>query len=210
MSPNIMLELNFYPRSPCGERHCEGGAVVVACEFLSTLSLRRATPPSTPNPCYLRQFLSTLSLRRATTCPKRQPVCKTISIHALLAESDYCNHGPERRHGHFYPRSPCGERPTIPPRASSVFTFLSTLSLRRATDTVATERRRRHISIHALLAESDRNREKNMDEYEISIHALLAESDLMWYQCNTVVKEFLSTLSLRRATILARTRSAAI
>ena len=34
----------------------------------------------------------------------------------------------------------------------------------------------------------------------ISIHALLAESDLMWYQCNTVVKEFLSTLSLRRAT----------
>ena len=35
-----------------------------------------------------------------------------ISIHALLAESDSLT---ERRHwqvGHFYPRSPCGERPS--------------------------------------------------------------------------------------------------
>ena len=39
------------------------------------------------------------------------------------------------------------------------------------------------------------------DAQSISIHALLAESDLMWYQCNMVVKEFLSTLSLRRATL---------
>ena len=56
---------HFYPRSPCGER-------------LEALVQNAAN--------YV--FLSTLSLRRATHCGrggKRQP---TISIHALLAESD--------------------------------------------------------------------------------------------------------------------------
>ena len=57
-------------------------------------------------------FLSTLSLRRATFQPKHQ----------------YHNFG------HFYPRSPCGERRAYLPMASSWYTFLSTLSLRRATE----------------------------------------------------------------------------
>ena len=34
------------------------------------------------------EFLSTLSLRRATRCPHMAPVTMSISIHALLAESD--------------------------------------------------------------------------------------------------------------------------
>ena len=82
----------------------------VATNFLSTLSLRRATPKSV---IYLldEYFLSTLSLRRATR--------------ALLSGS-----GSLRL---FYPRSPCGERP----RGRAVLwvpsPFLSTLSLRRAT-----------------------------------------------------------------------------
>ena len=79
---------NFYPRSPCGERHRRPIFFGQAEEFLSTLSLRRATinglrhrwasfyfyPRS---PCGERlnqqckhhpnhEFLSTLSLRRAT------------------------------------------------------------------------------------------------------------------------------------------------
>ena len=33
-----------------------------------------------------------------------------ISIHALLAESDEGRKKQECRQGHFYPRSPCGER----------------------------------------------------------------------------------------------------
>ena len=81
---------------------------------------------------------------------------QSISIHALLAESDIngiglivhvsgflstlslrratrCRCRLVSRNGNFYPRSPCGERPqnqtsTNPPRR-----FLSTLSLRRAT-----------------------------------------------------------------------------
>ena len=56
-----------------------------------------------------------------------------ISIHALLAESDNVrithNPGP----CYFYPRSPCGERLTALCRFDMHTRFLSTLSLRRAT-----------------------------------------------------------------------------
>ena len=56
--------------------------------------------------------------------------------------------------------------------------FLSTLSLRRATIQIHPKGTRRRISIHALLAESDDWEIVNVPkEYEISIHALLAESD---------------------------------
>ena len=57
-----------------------------------------------------------------------------ISIHALLAESDgkilpaCCIHLL-----YFYPRSPCGERPSRLSQPSRPPAFLSTLSLRRAT-----------------------------------------------------------------------------
>ena len=57
--------------------------------FLSTLSLRRATPGRFLG-IHRRAFLSTLSLRRAT---RDQTILKVygfgISIHALLAESDF-------------------------------------------------------------------------------------------------------------------------
>ena len=124
-------------------------------------------------------FLSTLSLRRATA-PNRRPCPRSkISIHALLAESDgffrsledhrkpflstlslrratraiiNCN----SNFTHFYPRSPCGERPTW--ARGSRATYI--------------------ISIHALLAESDCDVIAVMTEAQsISIHALLAESD---------------------------------
>ena len=56
--------------------------------FLSTLSLRRATVRSslTLSPSL---FLSTLSLRRATYIPLVRYLLPGISIHALLAESDW-------------------------------------------------------------------------------------------------------------------------
>ena len=123
-------------------------------KFLSTLSLRRATLAA--RWVLLTQiFLSTLSLRRATPSIQVQhlpksisihallaesdsgaiscSICSSISIHALLAESDHSRRSRKQRHPYFYPRSPCGERPwgaapPSPPRA-----FLSTLSLRRAT-----------------------------------------------------------------------------
>ena len=36
--------MDFYPRSPCGERRVRAGATATNMAFLSTLSLRRATP----------------------------------------------------------------------------------------------------------------------------------------------------------------------
>ena len=101
-----------------------------------------------------------------------------ISIHALLAESDCW----------------CWEPGTVTAR------FLSTLSLRRATDYWVTLTCLPRISIHALLAESDESQlhrqhpfsyfyprspcgERRLGGFykcikdDISIHALLAESD---------------------------------
>ncbi len=157
-----MSTSHFYPRSPCGERRCISRKQPVQAAFLSTLSLRRATyhnnkllstithfyprSPcgerlfSTAVLCYNVTFLSTLSLRRATAVPHlpvapvphfypRSPcgerlrffleiyVLFEISIHALLAESDLDN---------LMFSTPC-------------WSFLSTLSLRRATRARAAE-----------------------------------------------------------------------
>ena len=56
------------------------------------------------------------------------------------------------------------------------------------------------ISIHALLAESDQVRKVWLGGWAISIHALLAESDINEIPYQRKINEFLSTLSLRRAT----------
>ena len=145
--------------------------------FLSTLSLRRATHYDNYNlhcveisihallaesdllmlsmGAILILFLSTLSLRRATS--KKYPVIlgRVISIHALLAESDPRNSTRHPGAGHFYPRSPCGERQIRTKKQAKKLTFLSTLSLRRATNWLRTAGVEDDISIHALLAESD-------------------------------------------------------
>ena len=124
---------NFYPRSPCGERPAAPLARRGHWPFLSTLSLRRATG-ALRRKHRARLFLSTLSLRRAT--PRPSPSChpvwdfyprspcgerlgcqrgsgrrSSISIHALLAESDADAAAASAAEANFYPRSPCGERP---------------------------------------------------------------------------------------------------
>ena len=128
---------------------------------------------------------------------------------------------------HFYPRSPCGERPTTFNGDFKAGQFLSTLSLRRATAIGRWGTGARDISIHALLAESDPRKavttrgnhryfyprspcgeRLSMDALEsylinISIHALLAESDMARNWISTTTSRFLSTLSLRRATFFA-------
>ena len=63
------------------------------------------------------------------------------------------------------------------------------------------ERQGQHISIHALLAESDQaNAVDQILPGHISIHALLAESDPPRVVREPATSRFLSTLSLRRAT----------
>ena len=185
------------------------------------------------------RFLSTLSLRRATfACWYIKEMTANISIHALLAESDSLPSRPPAnrqtflstlslrratflccpvcvQQHHFYPRSPCGERPVLDALSSDASTFLSTLSLRRATPVSLTpllgrryfyprspcgERPRSQtvrlpafgISIHALLAESDWIKSSGAAVFAISIHALLAESDFAcWY-----IKEMTANISI--------------
>ena len=171
-----------------------------ANEFLSTLSLRRATASNQPERQGRRDFYP------RSPCGERRQYCIRargefdISIHALLAESDTevsrsnqtiinfyprspcgerrINNVSTIRIANFYPRSPCGERQCKLLEQLSDPTFLSTLSLRRATAADMPERR----------------------EARISIHALLAESDIGFVQLALKMMKFLSTLSLRRAT----------
>ena len=82
---------DFYPRSPCGERQERKALIADVYIFLSTLSLRRATALEKALQGLHWQFLSTLSLRRATDNLKRNIMQMAISIHALLAESDFRN-----------------------------------------------------------------------------------------------------------------------
>ena len=148
-------------------------------------------------------FLSTLSLRRATPSVLHSFRPLQISIHALLAESDR----------------------KIRPVAPDISSFLSTLSLRRATRVLECTynayvdfyprspcgerrsarpetRRPDAISIHALLAESDYFVCQSAGAgWLISIHALLAESDVDEIPYQRQINQFLSTLSLRRATL---------
>mgnify|MGYP000063965780 CR=1 FL=1 len=148
-----------------------------------------------------------------------------ISIHALLAESDDRRRSSAAAFSDFYPRSPCGERPDAHPTLTGKDAkFLSTLSLRRATAPAKAATNDGGdfyprspcgerpilgnpcagcpaISIHALLAESDRPGRRSAHRHlPISIHALLAESDGATLSRTLLTALFLSTLSLRRAT----------
>ena len=130
-----------------------------------------------------------------------------ISIHALLAESDAHQNRINKSLPYFYPRSPCGERPAFVAINPFALLFLSTLSLRRATGVSLKIRPELLISIHALLAESDLQRlTVKTQAAEISIHALLAESDQQSRGSYIRTEKFLSTLSLRRATVQHRLR----
>ena len=193
--------------------------------FLSTLSLRRATINTyhrifgegisihallaesdetlVPRHYQKNLFLSTLSLRRATS-RSGQNINRRhkISIHALLAESDQQDKHRQRHErgflstlslrratnrnltshcsdNDFYPRSPCGERREsrqLSARPTTYFYPRSPCGERHAADISARR------------------------EARISIHALLAESDAVMNNIIFVPGEFLSTLSLRRAT----------
>ena len=105
----------------------------------------------------------------------------SISIHALLAESDLTKYHFTLLSYDFYPRSPCGERPAITAAFIMCLLFLSTLSLRRATlETICCRRCNGHFYPRSPCGER-----------HISFNIFLN------------LTTFLSTLSLRRATMAA-------
>ena len=155
----------------------------------------------------------------------RQALVHCISIHALLAESDQNIWSPQACARDFYPRSPCGERRCLGRHQKRVIAiFLSTLSLRRATACVrgvrggqqdfyprspCGERRpgqtakadRKNFYPRSPCGERLDIINNVVDGTNISIHALLAESDVVKKAITFYPPVFLSTLSLRRATI---------
>ena len=176
----IAYDNDFYPRSPCGERLL--GRVEVGSR-MSNFYPR--------SPCGERRNAN-------CSCHSARP----ISIHALLAESDCYSLRHSAQSWHFYPRSPCGERRKPKDLKSRRMVFLSTLSLRRATvRPIEVPQYHILISIHALLAESDWPGLLARPFFIISIHALLAESDEPATRRHNKDNVFLSTLSLRRATL---------
>ena len=238
--------VHFYPRSPCGERLYRS-AIENQYSAISIHALLAESDYTTWLPAARQKvFLSTLSLRRATKAQDEYKDTVTISIHALLAESDplvsknrtafsvflstlslrratLCWCWGYRLRCHFYPRSPCGERPSfivysITGKCISIHAllaesddknectslapkpFLSTLSLRRATHNADIFFCNFAISIHALLAESDLiitlRSAKRLDFYPRSPCGERPRKPTAI--ANT--PKFLSTLSLRRAT----------
>ena len=126
-------ESNFNPRSPCGERL----------------------------PCVVA-FTQNQNFNPRSPCGERPPGFRcpahgaAISIHALLAESDRTERRQPLTRRYFNPRSPCGERRSTVRWGDVYSQFQSTLSLRRATLGGDLHLDFAGISIHALLAESDR------------------------------------------------------
>ena len=170
-------------------------------KFLSTLSLRRATHLFASsgvdfaisihallaesdtfvncNSNFFQKFLSTLSLRRATRLGLLGWLRTLISIHALLAESDISKRRIKFGKLNFYPRSPCGERRPLRQLQFALLYFYPRSPCGERRQVTQTCREKISISIHALLAESDNRFGRPID----------------------VQLVFLSTLSLRRATL---------
>ena len=126
-----------------------------------------------------------------------------ISIHALLTESDAKTINRNIGNSYFYPRSPYGERPDIGLVKADHLQFLSTLSLRRATssgDYLTQESA--NFYPRSPYGERLNNINSSVTTADISIHALLTESDLWVLRKVPILGIFLSTLSLRRATII--------
>ena len=191
----------FYPRSPCGERRLSYFYIIKITQFLSTLSLRRATLEDLW--CTGRSRISIHALLAESDPTRWAPTCRisnfyprspcgerrslsgntgqapAISIHALLAESDTTSAGKSAFRRHFYPRSPCGERLHQYIAYVVHHLFLSTLSLRRATAVI-------YIVLQRFL-----------DFYPRSPCG--ERPPITFRHCTTYL--FLSTLSLRRATL---------
>ena len=216
---------NFYPRSPCGERHinCRSDHIKRHISIHALLAESDA----------LRQLQS--ALRRnfypRSPCGERLWVLASliclplISIHALLAESDYVLVNtflaifeflstlslrratiflvlPGCKSFHFYPRSPCGER-LLHASMYNIdiknFYPRSPCGERRSKNNIK-ERIKIFLSTLSLRRATSRP-QRGPGLPRISIHALLAESDELNINRTAETIVFLSTLSLRRATI---------
>ena len=170
---------NFYPRSPCGERHIVGGAGNNAIRISIHALLAESDLNQIQPRRFHYRFLSTLSLRRATQSSAKSTPEET----------------------YFYPRSPCGERRAPPYNLMIHHTFLSTLSLRRATP----KRPKHQTQTQNFYPRSPCGERQNQSEHCERLMSFLSTLSLRratWVAFSAMLPNsvFLSTLSLRRAT----------
>ena len=198
---SIPVPAYFYPRSPCGERQSSGNSCTQALPISIHALLAESDHIHAPSRNLYLHFYP------RSPCGERRP--RQVVI--IIVDN-------------FYPRSPCGER-HISARRGASESIISIHALLAESDMLLRDSTGRSvISIHALLAESDARRASRQQPAGISIHALLAESDvlvlrkititvdisihallaesdltIMLYDASALI--FLSTLSLRRATV---------
>ena len=170
--------------------------------FLSTLSLRRATVNGGVRSSCFGNFYPRSPCGERPTYFDTSSMDDFISIHALLAESDPRFRFAPLPAAYFYPRSPCGERLLTAACIFLSMPFLSTLSLRRATLFLRCgPMTRRYFYPRSPCGERRQCPPYHRYRFQISIHALLAESDMPDVSIFNLGGQFLSTLSLRRATL---------
>ena len=191
---------HFYPRSPCGERRVGPRWYSGVCNFYPRSPCGERLIPTLSSHAHPGISIHAL-LAESDPCSERQQVLpRRISIHALLAESDTSSGAAARPSGHFYPRSPCGERlwaakgrngqkyfyPRSPcgerlwvlRKVPILSIFLSTLSLRRATSLFCPlPYPYRYFYPRSPCGERPIFSRTADSTFSISIHALLAESD---------------------------------
>ena len=130
----MLLHLKyFYPRSPCGERRQNYECFEWIKEFLSTLSLRRATDMK------MWMIRASKNFYPRSPCGERRE------------SPPPCGHPTTD----FYPRSPCGERHRSPVRSGHDLDFYPRSPCGERPNLRQNQHQRKRISIHALLAESD-------------------------------------------------------
>ena len=180
-------DLNFHHRRPCcfqflstlSLRRATSWATRARAAqlFLSTLSLRRATN-SRHNFGPKNRFLSTLSLRRATQQPENtadEPrFLSTLSLRRATS-FDFCI---ICLPSYFYPRSPCGERQLCEGNRAAEPYFYPRSPCGERLQSLTYGRCVLHFYPRSPCGERLCWFEE-LDQFDgISIHALLAESDL--------------------------------
>ena len=141
------------------------------------------------------------SARRATNIFRPNPVFHAISIHALREEGDWSAKMHSPAHSYFYPCPPRGGRRISFGRILYSMQFLSTPSVRRATQA----RRGAPLWTRNFYPRPPRGGRPSVTietvRYKmISIHVLREEGDCQLLNAFAVVVVFLSTPSVRRAT----------
>ena len=154
--------------------------------FLSTLSLRRATLLSIQNTRNFAISIHALLAESDQILDDISGATKHFYPRSPCGERRAARIAPTASRN-FYPRSPCGERPMQIVIIVVHALFLSTLSLRRAT----VLRKVPILGIKYFYPRSPCGERRppapqKREFYKISIHALLAESDRLWtilYSC---------------------------